>query len=333
MPKKTKTPPKKGMKKKSAAPPARKANAPRAPQSGAMKSAVISRIAHKVCAISDPFCPAARGSKWPDNTSKLTMGLPFRARVPISTDTSGWASVMFLPGFTNQYSVGVVSGAGLIATFTNFNTTGGPTQTPAQYRVVSWGLRFRHLVAPLNSSGIVRIRTFAVSSAVAIGVVDPATYNCDSYRDIPLQDCKEVSVIGKRSDSHETYQFVSPFDTNPTTTVAGYVSNGWQAVCVSVIGAPASTAVLDLEYIFNFEVSFPDSDSMAQLVTKVEPPNPQAINLQSKLMERAGSIFVDTASKGAELLLGHATQIAAATTAAAFPELAVPLMLALEMDQ
>lgn len=333
MPKNTKTKSKKGKKKPSAGGTARKAPRQPATRHPAMKAAVTSRIAHKVCAITDPFCPAARGSKWPDDTSKLTLGLPFRARIPFVTDNAGYATVMFLPGFKYQYSIGDVTGAGLVATFVNLTTLGVPTLTPAQYRIVSWGVRLRHMSVPTEASGMVRIRSFPACTASAISVVDPATFNCDFNRDIPLQDCNEVVIIGKRSDTHETYNFVNPVDTNPGTTVASYVSNGWQALCITVVGGPISKPVLDIEFVYNFEVTFPDSDAMAQLGTKVVKSDPQAITLHSRLVEKAGSVFIDTAQKGADLLLGHATQIAAATTAAAFPELAVPLMLALEMDQ
>lgn len=245
-------------------------------------------LTKRVCSISDPFCNAAIGSKWYDDAANKTMPYAARALGVVQTNASGDGSVMVLPGFTYTAAIGAATGS--ISSF-NLATSVIPfTFSPTGYRIVSWGVVLKNITAPLYSSGIVRIRGLSNVNGSGLTSVNSALFN-DFHYDIPLQDCKEVAIVGRRfNESHHFFR--PPSETNPTGNVVDWQGPGWCPLVIQVGGAPASQSVIQLEYFFNYELTWDDGDSMSLMTTPAPPSNPMISTASSKVTQAVGNVFI-----------------------------------------
>lgn len=271
--------------------PARKPRAPRRAQRVARRpSNALSRLrgVQAVCSITDPFCSHANGGKLFSDSNQRSFAVPLHKRFPLATDASGNGSFLFQPGYDQ---IGVYGGiAGTTATYTTANVT-GLTVAPASYRIVSWGVRITKMSAPLYAAGMLRVRTFATNNGASMGTISLVDYNCDQYADVSLSQANDIVVVGKRTDP--SYKLFSvPSNTNPTTAATAWISPGWGAVQIAVTGGPASVDVLDMELIVNYELTLPDSDSLATAATPPKVPNPVVASAADHIYNTTTGIFV-----------------------------------------
>lgn len=264
-----------------------------------------SRSVELVCGISDPFCPAASGAKYPDSASARTLAMPFHTRAAFSTNGTGYYSTMVVPGY--EYISFTASSVAGTNTYVG-STVAGPTLTPEAFRIVTMGVRIRNICSLFTASGMVRVRGFGAKVGTNLATTDAWNYNCDFFYDIPLKDCTEIVVILKRLDI-SSQDFVPPATCQPANTLASWVSPGWGCVQIGVDGAPISTPVIDIEYFVNYELTFPDSDTMSLATTPPRPPNLAVQTASTTVMNRVGQVF----ERGAR---AAATTIAAAASRA-----------------
>lgn len=245
------------------------------------------RDVQRVCSITDPFCSHANGAKLFSNSTARTLPQQFHTRVAINTDTNGNSAMLILPSYNLLYGFGAVtSGTATYSTLTG----AGPSMAAASFRIVSWGIKLRKISAPLYASGMLRIRTFGAKTGSTLVSSSVSTYNCDAFEDVPLADAHEVCVIGKRLD-YSYAKFVTLGHANPTANVGDWISPGWGAVQIAVEGAPVSTAVLDVEFFFNYEITLPDDDALAQLATPPLPDHPIATAAANTVYSTSRNIF------------------------------------------
>lgn len=259
-----------------------------------------------VCSLTDPFCEHARAGKYFDVNGGRSLSYPVRRMITLSTNASGELAVLLLPNYTcnfNQTPSALVAG---VATFGNFFASAGLLSSTSNYRLVSWGFRVMHITTPLNASGYVAIRGFSSQNGASYQTVDCLTMNADVISTIPLQDAKEVAVIGKKANT------TSEFYTAPNTTCvvgalpATYVGCGWDAYTICVQGGPATTGVLTLELFENFEIVIDDADATAQLMT-LPPTSNEMVNRASAIItSSAKSVF----EKGIEMASSHIKSLA-----------------------
>lgn len=252
--------------------------------------------AHKVCALTDPFCPGAVGSKWPNITAAKTLAWPGRGRTSIATDATGTGAIAICPLMEAQIAVGVVTGNSGVFT-TTLSAAIPPFPNGIQgFRVVSWGFKIRNVTSPMLSSGIVRIRLFSDLAYPAAAAIDLASYNCVASYDIPLQDCREVCIIPSRVNESSTF-FQQTTATNGL--LAGQLPSGWTFATVAVFGAPVSAAPLDVELFMNNELQFADNSSMQMLATPSPPTNTMLQQAASYVSEKIGP-FVKNGAQAVE---------------------------------
>lgn len=259
-----------------------------------------------VCSLTDPFCEHARAGKYFDINGGRSLSYPVRRMVTLATNASGELAVLLLPNYScifNQTPSALVSG---VATFGNFSGTSSLLSSTSNYRLVSWGFRVMHMTTPLTASGYVAIRGFSSQSGASYQTVDCLTMNADVISTIPLQDCKEVAVIGKKANT------TSAFYTTPATTYvvgalpATYVGCGWDCYTICVQGGPATSSVLTLELFQNYEVVIDDADATAQLMT-LPPTSNEVVNRASAIItSSAKSVF----EKGVEMASSHIKSMA-----------------------
>lgn len=244
-------------------------------------------LTRRVCSISDPFCEAAVGSKWHDDAANKTMPYAARSLGVVQSNPAGEGAVLVVPGFKYQLAIGAAAGG--VGTFTGTTSAIPFTFTPSGYRLVSWGLTLKRVTAPLTSSGIVRIRGLSNINGSALGTINSNLFN-DFHFDIPLQDCDDVAIIGRRLN--ETHHFFrSPAETNASNAITDWVAPGWAPLLVYVAGVPASSDILQVEYFFNYELIWDDGDSMSLMTTPSPPSNPMLATASSKVTQSIGNVF------------------------------------------
>lgn len=257
-----------------------------------VEPAITGTMIEHVCALVDPFCDRAIGTKYPDNSSARSLAFSMHYMVDMSTNVNGSAGNVFLPGWTYGYSIGSVVGTTISLTTLTPNTNSG--LNPTSFRIVSGGLRIRNVCAPLNASGLLQIRGLASQFGVTYASMDASNFNCDFYRDIPLQSVNMngyTEVTFNRVEEIDSRKFNEPTLINPSSATNVWASPGFGGILVSVMGGPASTAVLNIEYIMHFELNFGDTDAMSVVCTPPRAPNSMLAQVASKVATAAGHVF------------------------------------------
>lgn len=232
---------------------------------------------HKVCGLTDPFCDHAKGARYFDSNGTHSLAYPQKRMIPLATNANGELGLLLVPNYNNQWYTFGVTAAGNTA-YAGVMTAAPVLGNALNYRIVSWGFTIKHVTTPLTASGLISIRGFGSQVGSSYANVDGQTLNADVVSDIPLQDCKNVAVIGRKANN------TSAFYTAPNTTivtggfVTDYVGCGWDVYQIYVTGAPASTTIAYLEVTMNFEIILDDFTGMAQLMT---PPPPSSLILQT----------------------------------------------------
>lgn len=266
------------------------------PNSGStktMKNETSRSALRSVCALVDPFCDHAIGAKYPDQSSAKTLPYRMHYTVTIGTGPGGNAGWLFTPSWLFGAAEGVPTGTVMAYTTINNNNISG--LFPNGFRIVSAGLRLRNLAAPLNASGYVSIRGYAAQLGVSLASVDAANYNSDFYQDIPLQSINlngYTDVIFNRIDEIDSRQFNNPATMQATNTISSWISSGFGAVQIAIVGGPVNNpSCLSVEYVQHMELIFNDSDAMSVATTPPAKPNSQLTQVANYVSTQAGNVF------------------------------------------
>jgi hypothetical protein len=269
-------------------------------------------MVEQVCGLNDPFCPAANGAKQPDNSGIRSLSYPIHQRYSITTDANGDGGILFVPQyFYNPALVGTFTGtSGVFGPFVAGTRLSGVTA----YRIVSWGVKVKRVCAPLTSSGTVYIRGYADKDGANMVTTDTAAYNSDFSSDAALQDCREIAVIGRRTD--ETSMLFRPiYDSTPTTNLVDWESPGWGPISISVNGGPVSVAVLNVEFFMNMELTFSDAETLGLLMTPSPPYNDILVDAAKKVSSEAKSVFLEGAREAGAYVVNKAAKALATALA------------------
>jgi len=249
-----------------------------------------------ICSITDPFCAGAVGSKYMDFGSVKSLAYPVHGRFSLTTNATGQASVLLFPSYTYFPWIYATTMAASVATFTGAMTAGGNLANVDTVRVVSMGVKIRSIVAPLSASGIVRIRGFAPKNTGNFSSIGITTFNCDYYEDVPINFCKEVDVILRRTDpTAKNWRTLA--EMSSTANGDGQILPGFGALMISVDGGPVSLASLDIEYFVNWEVVIDDSNALAQVQTSSPSFNPTVSTAIDIVSSTARNIFTNGANQ------------------------------------
>lgn len=244
---------------------------PRKPTNTAIPRSLI----RAVCAYNDPFCEAARGAKLHDAGNIKSLPITVRKSLVLDCGIVGpfvHGAHLFQPAFN---SLGFDS---TTSAYPNYDFTSikpaSITFAPKAYRIITCGIIIRNTNAPLTTSGMVRIRTFNPITGTGFGTVDGTTSNYAQKLDIPLRDVHELAVLCTKTDPMMADRFHLVSSTYPGAifTPDNWVSPGFSTIMISLDGAPTG-ATLELEFFYNYEVTFDDNDSLATLATQSPPAN------------------------------------------------------------
>lgn len=227
-------------------------------------------VVHAICGITDPFCPHSSGAKYPDASSVRTLPYTRRTRYTLASDASGFANLVVSPQYSYYpHSVVNVAAANTVTSWSNFASY--PTIAGVSgYRIVSSGYVVRRIVSPLHAAGMVYIREYGSETNAFIAPIDTTTYNATAIANVSVQDASEVAVVLQRT-SQMPQVFYNP--ASDTAFVGNAIPHGFASSTIAIAGAPASTPILEIEFIINFELVFEDSTDLAQVATHPPPAN------------------------------------------------------------
>lgn len=245
-------------------------------------------LVEKVCGITDPFCLAAKGAKYPDTSSARTLAWTYHSRYTLSSSSDGASFRLWHPSYAFQ-PLTSTSGRtfSVSSAWNNYGALPGISGV-AKYRIVSSGFIMRNVCAPLTSSGMVHIRSWSTPEGSNFVIVDGLSYNSSTSLDVPCNSVKELCVVTQRS-SRPTQEFTDVPD--DTAVVANFGDNGFIPITIYFDGCPVSTDMFDFEYFINFELILDDGASLGMLATPAPTVNSVIPTISAKITSSATTLF------------------------------------------
>lgn len=211
----------------------------------------------------------------------------------ISTNAGGQAAYLLTPNFLNGWALPNSAGAFPTLTFGNAFAARSVITAATNVRLVSWGFKINHISTPLSSSGVVMIRGLASQVGASMTTIDVSTMNADVIANVPLQDCREVAIVGKRANTNSQF-YTSPSGilSSGAAGVSLYSGFGWDSYVIAINGGPASAGALNVEIFENWEIVIDDSDATAQLMIKPPTANNVATKAAAVVTSTAETVFL-----------------------------------------
>lgn len=268
-----------------------------------------------VCALSDPFCPEARGAKIPDSDSSKSFAVQLRDVAGLVPDANGRAAMYIGPGLNskirshatmNATQVSTWTGASSIADYTALSTAG------EAYRIVSWGVRIYSQLAPTDQSGQFRVITTPEEP------ITPFLYNTSFFEEIKVYPTTEDSV-------HWTSK---PIGTAHKEYIPMADAASWDWVVIIADGLPVTTAsAFTVEIVFNLEVQPNFGSITGALSTPASPHKPHVLSAAGEVLSKHGGAMI---RRGASNFFANAARAAlnfVSTKLIGFPVASQPRIL------
>jgi len=231
----------------------------------------------------DPFTRSYNSRLYDINTTPV---LPVHSvrQITLTSDANGHGAVVIKPTWLDSYYDGPTITAANDMTAIGASVSGSfySATAYAEYRIVSVGVRVRSIASPTTASGIVRIYCDNNVTSTGYDLTRPQ----DHYESLstPLYQCNVVAVSEPTGiESLETLKI----DT------AGVDARGWTSITVSVDGVPATTAVLELEIVHNFEAIPAPEGGFVHHAQKPAPHLPMIEHHVAKAREALGGSTFD----------------------------------------
>jgi len=300
--------PKKGKKKMSVfyanATPAPTQRGPRKklPKAGKKKKSSFT-IGHVrgVCSVTDPFCPAAKNSKWPDGTQGNTMTSQFRGSQTIATTANGNNAGAFIATVPFGYlltSATTTTTATLAGSASTYQANSLLSTLGDEYRIVSMGIVARCVASANNCGGIL---TLGTTNKVSTGQV--ITLGQELYDEVeiaPIQPGMEISWISQpRGPTAREFRAQS----------GGIVTNDWTNLIFEISGAANSVNLINFEWYINTEWTTLTTNAVSTLARSNPPASQPAQSATSAVHSTLGS-FVQGGVKEVEMAVGRAASSA-----------------------
>jgi hypothetical protein len=240
-----------------------------------------------ICSITDPFCPASKGSRWVDGASANTITEQFRGSFNLTASALGNTAAVFTPsaptGYINYTSTTATTYT-LQSTWTQYKV-GSMVQTyGCSYRVVSFGCILRCVASATNASGLLTLGTTGVPPAAS----STYSFGTEQYNECvvkAIQPGLEVSWLSRPigSTAHE----FKPID---TAVSAAQSSPDWSVLVVEVTGAPASTVMINVEWFMNVEFNPQQNTALTPLCAN-GPASTLGVSAAQKTRTSIGSFI------------------------------------------
>lgn len=272
-------------------------------------------LVHEICSLTDPFCPAAWGGKYPDGATSRSISWTAESIITLTTNATGAAALIIIP----QWAYDVASPTTITGTVASGNVPASRMVFPAaaRTRLVSVGVEINSVVAPLSASGTVYLRTFSPQNYQSMQTVDLATVMADTHYEQPLNGTRNLHFVPARLGT-EALLFG---DGSVLSSITTMESVGFQCGTIAVIGAPATTPVLTLRVVYHWEYVPADGDTNYSFTTPTPRPNVDVIQTSNNIFRRVGNYIgagIEKAihSEAARMVAGGAVRLAGAAIGA-----------------
>lgn len=258
-----------------------------------------------VCSFTNPFCPAAKGSKWPDGTAGNTLTEQFRLVQVASVDSNGNACFVYAGAAPFSGIGSTVSGstATFAATYNSLRANSLLATYGSDYRIVSFGAIVRCIASATTASGYVTLGTGQAPAPSSTNTMGSELYQEVAVK--AIQPGMEMSWISTPVGTGAR-EFVPQ-----STTTTGQSSADWNALWIEIQGATASSTPLSIEIFMNVEFR---PLVTARALTAIAKPNPPkstvaesaVSNIHSSLgsiLEGGVKVVEDTVAKHAKSAL------------------------------
>lgn len=261
-----------------------------------------------VCAITDPFCSHAKSAKWPDGNGASTLTAQVRGHQVITTFSNGGNVTFFSPSMRNGQL-----GSGAFSTNYTLNSTLSPTPGElgvqaylSTYRVVTCGMIIRNIAPALTASGYIIVNRISELPAMGATIVPGNTYATVSTTHA-ITAGMEIPVIF-RPVGASARVFATPSANNGIFGDAGF-----DVISVEIVGAPATTNVLDIEFVMNIEFTLPiTQNALTQFMPTTAPISPNTITVANKIQQSLGDLVYTSVKQFASNTVNLATKALAA---------------------
>ncbi len=236
--------------------------------SGSSAVSALRDAEDQLCSLLNPFCPAAKGRKYPDGLNAASLTYQFRGHLPnptfVSTNShTGW-KVKFAPFLPYGY-LQATDSAG------SWAIPGGSTTLPGThtlfvnnanaFRVVSAGLIVRCVCNTSNAQGYL-----IIGKSNGLNLSGTETTADDAYMEtqtVPVYAGLECAVIN-RPVGATAYEF-----NGQGVNTANYDASFWDTISVELVGGTSNTTI-DIQFVVNCEFTcVADND-----ITQLAPPDP-----------------------------------------------------------
>jgi len=226
-----------------------------------MTSTKYESLIEKICSLNDPFCRGALGVLYPDGMGSYT--IPFQSRyiLTLATDANGNGALSITP----FQPVNAYVGASSISTSTGVITWGSSVSDPnytslnsnfESFRCVNWGAKIMTTEPWTTAQGV------CILGLPPAGITQGTFYNntLSGYMESEAFAVRDLLVytVGRPFDKVLAREFVVM--ATASTTVPPFFP-----LIVALNGCAASTNVLSIEVIANFELKTIPGSFMSQM--------------------------------------------------------------------
>jgi hypothetical protein len=242
-------------------------------------------LMRQICSLSDPFCKASQGAKYPDTTSLKTIVWDVEQFITLTTDASGRAGAVFGSDPGSNYSTVnswatttmQINSSGTPSAFANWTNWG--SVNGVQWRCVSYGVQARSIMSAMNNQGSIGIAAVpATSGTLSTLTLDLDSANFSANTRISASMGQELSAVA-RTDGTVSKQFKTPAAAGGNTAT----SYGNDVLIVYIVGGPASQASVQIRIVAHYELTFGSSTVFNQIATP---------GAQDSVPAKAGADFV-----------------------------------------
>ncbi len=259
------------------------------------------------CSILDPFCPAARAAKRPDGLGAGTIAFQVRGSLTVTTDASGYALLMVVPGYGRfGYSSGTyAAGWTLPATWSTLGGSAFINTNASAIRIVSMGAIFRSVASMTNCQGL--LHRFVLQSPTVSQTFTLLNQNNTEDSIEPMTSGTTSSWVAKPlgADAHRFFDYASV-----TNTMSDF---NWTSCGFEIVGGPASTAVAYVEVVVNVEFQLNSAGitttGLPGTVAGSKPANRTALAAQQTVQSKISS-FISGGVESVEKVVWNAASTA-----------------------
>lgn len=261
----------------------------------APKGAAVRAHVHAACAISNPFCPAAKGYRYPDGLGVNTIGTQGYGRMTLTIINTNGAATIFTPGapFGFMSASGTTSGyynwsAGL----TTYNGLSLLSSSCSAYRVVSFGLVARVISNVTNTQGSLTVSTIGAQSNNLYSTTSVTPQLSGDYQEqsiYPLAVGMEIRWVSKPLGALAHQFSAITTSTTDTRQTAGFSGMPFWTSCLLELSNCLTGTAIEVQYFVNVEAQISPATGLQHVAPPNAPPNPIAIKARETLHQKMPS--------------------------------------------